>query len=381
MISDSRPWRVLALAALVVALPGRSGAQGGFQLKTSLAAGGVTGCSIVPSSATPLPAPDPTAEVEATQLISDGQDAALQGEHAAARDAFAKAAVLAPSNGRLAYYLGRELEALQDNIAAVKEYCRYLSLATGASDGDEVRGRIVRLTPASELARLEEARANFQSGVALLRRQQYAAADSVFGAVATTVPNAPEPYFNRALSRAARGERAIAMQDFQRYLDLSPRAADQATVRGAMSRLPDRVYGPGQAFASGLLVPGLGQMNTGRPVLGVLTLGVVATAAGFAWQQRETLETQVFTDPFGNSYTDTVTKVSRPRLVAGLVTAGAVWALAAFESSTYARRSRSRAAAIIAREGSGVPAPQRRTVGLAVTSLAGDRLGVGISLR
>jgi tetratricopeptide (TPR) repeat protein len=373
--------RLIALAAActLLAVP-CAGAQG-FQLKTSLAAGGVTGCSIVPTSSTPLPAPDPTAEVEASQLISDGQDAALQGEHAAARDAFARAAVLVPSNARLAYYLGREHEALQDNVAAVKEYCRYLSLATGASDGDEVRGRIVRLTPASELARLEEARANFQSGVALLRRQQYAAADSVFGAVATTVPNAPEPFFNRALSRAARGERAIAMQDFEKYLELSPRAADQATVRGAMSRLPDRVYGPGQAFASGLLVPGLGQMNTGRPVLGVLTLGVVATAAGFAWQQQEKLETQMFTDPFGNPYTDTVTKVTRPLLVAGLVTAGAVWALAAFESSSYARRSRSRAAAIIAREGPGVPAAPGRTLGLAVTPLRGDRLGVGVSIR
>ncbi|MBC7893806.1 MAG: hypothetical protein H7066_00245 [Cytophagaceae bacterium] len=369
----------LGVAGSLLAFPG-AGAQG-FQLKTSLAAGGVTGCSIVPTSASPLPAPDPTAEVEATQLISDGQDAALQGEHAAARDAFAKAAVLVPSNARLAYYLGREHEALQDNIAAVREYCRYLQLATSASDGDEVRGRIVRLTPASELARLEDARANFQSGVALLRRQQYAAADSVFGAVATTVPNAPEPYFNRALSRAARGERGIAMQDFEKYLELSPRAADQATVRGAMSRLPDRVFSPGQAFGSGLLVPGLGQMNTGRPVLGVFTLGLVAGAAGFAWQQQEKLETQVFTDPFGNSYTDTVTRVTRPRLVAGLATAGVVWALAAIESSTYARRSRSRAAAIIAREGVGAVPAQRRTLGLAVTPLAGERLGVGLSVR
>ena len=355
-----------------------AGAQG-FQLKTSLAAGGVTGCSIVPSAA-PIRAPDPTAEVEATQLLSEGQEAALQGEHATARDAFAKAAVLAPGNARLAYYLGREHEALNDNAAAVKEYCRYLVLATGASDGDEVRGRIVRLTPSSELARLEEARANFQSGVALLRRQQYAAADSVFGAVATTVPNAPEPYFNRALSRAARGERVIAMQDFEKYLELSPRSADQTTVRAAMSRLPDRVYGPGQAFGSGLLVPGLGQMNTGRPVHGVVVLGAVAGGAALAWQQKEKLETQMFTDPFGNPYTDTVTKVTRPYLVAGLATAGAVWALAAWEASAYARRSRSRAAAIIAREG-GTPALAPRTLGLSVLPLRGDRLGVGLAIR
>jgi tetratricopeptide (TPR) repeat protein len=369
---------VVAIATTGLASSG-VGAQG-FQLKTSLAAGGVTGCSITPAPP-PVRAPNPTADAEASQLISDGQDAALQGEHATARDAFAKAAVIVPGNARLAYYLGREHEALQDNAAAVREYCRYLSLAANANDGDEVRGRIVRLTPASELARLEEARANFQSGIALLRRQQYAAADSVFGAVATTVPNAPEPYFNRALSRAARGERVIAMQDFEKYLELSPRSADQASVRAAMSRLPDRVYGPGQAFASGLLVPGLGQMNTGRPVLGVLTLGVVAGAAGFAWQQQEKLETQTFTDPFGNTYTDTVTKVTRPRLIAGLATAGAAWLIAAFESSNYARRSRSRAAAIIAREGSTPATAPGRTLGLSVRPLRGDRWGVGLSVR
>ncbi|MCC6318429.1 MAG: hypothetical protein IT361_12145 [Gemmatimonadaceae bacterium] len=373
--------RAAALAAaLIVATATRSNAQG-FQLKTALAAGGVTGCAAFEAPTPTTTPPNPTAEAEAQQLIADGQDAALLGEHAVARDNFAKAATLVPSNARLAYYLGREYEALQDNTSAVRAYCRYLGLATTATDADEVRGRIVRLTPANELARLEEARANFQSGVALLRRQQYAAADSVFGAVATTVPNAPEPYFNRALSRAARGERAIAMQDFERYLDLSPRAADQGTVRAAMSRLPDRVYGPGQAFGSGLLVPGLGQMNTGRPVLGVLTLGVVGGAIGFAWRQQEKTETQTFTDPFGNRYTDTVTKVTRPRLVAGLATAGAVWLMAAIESSAYARRSRSRAAAIIARDGASLPGGGRPSLGITVVPLTRDRVGLGLAIR
>lgn len=349
-----------------------------FPLKTSLAATGTTGCSALVVAPPQTSRSNPTAEAEAQQLISDGEDAALQGEHAAARDAFAKAAALAPNNARLAYYLGREHEAMLENANAVREYCRYLVLAAGAADGDEVRGRIVRLTPASELARLEEARANFQSGIALLRRQQYAAADSVFGAVAAAVPNAPEPFFNRALSRAARGERTIAMQDFARYLDLAPRATDQSQVRAVLPRLPDRVYGPGQALGSGLLIPGLGQMSTGRPVLGVLALGLAGTAAAFAWRQQEKVDAQNFTDPFGNRYTDSVTQVSRPRLVAGLATAGAVWFLAAIESSSYARRSRSKAAAIIARD-PGTASP--RHIGLQITPLAGDRVGLGLSLR
>ncbi|MGQ0647329.1 MAG: tetratricopeptide repeat protein [Gemmatimonadaceae bacterium] len=371
--------RRLALAALTSALSLASApavAQS-FSLKTSLAASGITGCSAVTRPG-PATAPTAAAAAEAQQLIADGQDAALQGEHATARDAFSKAAALVPDNARLAYYLGREHEALSDNARAVREYCRYLSLATSAPDGDEVRGRIVRLTPASELTRLEEARANFRSGVALLRSRQYAAADSVFGAVAGSVPNAPEPFFNRALARAARGDREIAMQDFEKYLELSPQSTDRATLRAAMARLPERVYGPGQAFGSGLLVPGLGQMTTGRPVLGVVALGSVAGAVGVALRTKDMVVTETFTDPFGNRYTDSVTQVKRPQLVAGLATAGAVWFLAAVESSSYARRSRSRAAAIIARE---PLLPGSRQIGMTIAPLPGDRVGVGISIR
>lgn len=368
----------VALFALALFAPrSQAGAQG-FAIKTALAAGGVTGCGAYPGPAT-FPVPNPAAEAQAAELISEGQDFALQGEHGQARESFAKAVALAPGNARLAYYLGREHEALQDAASAVREYCRYLALASNPTDGDEVRGRIVRLTPASELARLEEARANFQSGVALLRRRQYAAADSVFGSVATSVPNAPEPFFNRALSRAARGDRATAMQDFEKYLDLAPRAGDQSTIRAAMSRLPDRVYGPGQAFGSGLLVPGLGQMNTGRPVLGVFTLGAVGGAVALALGQQQKVQVSDYTDPFGNRYVDSVKTVTRPRLVAGLAGAGALWLVAAIESSSYARRSRSKAAAIIA--GDAAPATNRRSLGLGVTPLAGDRLGVGLSLR
>lgn len=367
---------LMAVALGVAIVPTAARAQR-FELKTSFAAATITGCSPVNAANAP-PRPTPTAEGEAAQLIADGQDAALQGEHATARDLFKQATALVPNNGRLAYYLGREYEALQDHANAVAAYCRYLSLTVPAPDGDEVRGRIVRLTPAAEITRFEEARANFQSGVALLRRRQYAAADSVFGSVATSVPNAPEPFFNRALSRAARGEREPAMQDFERYLELSPRAGDVAQVRAAMSRLPDRVYGPGQAFGSGVVIPGLGQMSTGRPVLGVLVLGAVGAGIGLAWQQQEKSKVMNFSDPFGNRYSDTVTTVSRPRLVAGLAGAASLWFLAAIESSSYARRSRSKAAAIIARD----PVPgEGRRLGVTVIPLNRERFGVGLSVQ
>ena len=225
----------------------------GLPIKSALAASGVSGCAAFPPPAQAINA-TPNADAESRRLIDDAQDAALQGDHGAARDAFAKAALLVPGNARVAYYLGRELEALVEATLAVREYCRYLALSPAAPDADEVRGRIVRLTPASDLARVSEAQANFRSGVALLQRKQYLAADSTFGTVARQVPSAPEPYFNRALSRAARGDRTAAMQDFEKYLELAPQASDRPELRGSMARLQDRVYGPGQAFGSGVII-------------------------------------------------------------------------------------------------------------------------------
>lgn len=370
---------VLAAAAAGAVATSLSAQQQPVRLpvKIALAASGVSGCAAFPPPAQ-IRATSPTADVESRQLIDQAQDAALQGNHETARDAFAKAATLVPGNARVAYYLGRELEALNDNSTAVREYCRYLALSPSASDGDEVRGRIVRLTPATELARVDEARANFRSGVALLQRRQYLAADSAFAAVSRQVPSAPEPYYNLALSSAARGDRTEAMQRFERYLELSPQASDMVQVRGSMSRLPDRVYGPGQALGSGLLFPGMGQMSTGRPVLGVLALGAVAGAVVMALTSKDEVVTERFTDPFGNGYTDSLTRSTRPLAVAGLATAGVVWLGAAWESASYARRSRARAEAIIATTtGFGIPEGTQ----LAVKALPRGRIGVGVLMR
>lgn len=365
--------RILPALAGVALFGTSAGAQlpDRFKVKTALAASGVSGCATFPAPP-PAQATTANADAESRRLIDEAQDAALQGDHAAARDAFARAATLVPGNARVAYYLGRELEALTESTAAVREYCRYLALSPGAADADEVRGRIVRLTPATELARVDEARANFRSGIALLERRQYLAADSAFASVTRQVPAAPEPYFNRALSRAARGNRAEALQDFEKYLELAPQAADLALVRRSMARLPERVYGPGQALGQGLLFPGLGQMSTSRPIFGVVVLGTVAGAVIAAFTAKDELVIEQFTDPFGNAYTDSLTRTTHPLAVAGLATAGVVWAGAALESMSYARRSRARAEAIIAGRADG-------GMHLAVTPLPRRRVGVGIS--
>jgi tetratricopeptide (TPR) repeat protein len=344
--------RLLTLAVLAgtVWTAGVSSVAGAQRLapKRALVATAPTGCAAFPAPVLPT-APSPLGEdPEARRLIDAGLEAALQGEHAEARNAFTEASRKSPNNARLAYYLGREHEELRDATAAVREYCRYLLLAPNAPDRDEVLGRVVRLVPASELARVDEARANFRSGVALLERRQFTAADSVFGTIAQQLPTAPEVFFNRGLARAARGERRAALTEFEKYLELAPSAADRSDVRSAMSQLQDRVYGGGQALLSGLVVPGMGQMSTGRPVFGVLVLGAVAGAAIFGLMQEETIEVATFTDPFGNPYIDSLPKTVRPNLVPAAIGAGVVWLGAAWEASRYANRTRARAEAIIA---------------------------------
>ncbi|MGQ0767253.1 MAG: tetratricopeptide repeat protein [Gemmatimonadota bacterium] len=372
--------RTFATALALSCLGSAAAHAQGFQIKPTLAAAGITGCSVAEPirQSSPATRPTPAATQEVLGLIADAEEAALQGEHAAAREAFAKAAQLDPTNARVAYYLGRELEALQEAGPAVREYCRYLALLPNAPDAPDVRGRIVRLTPPGELQRMDNARANFQSGVALLSRRQYAAADSVFTAVARVVPGAPEPYFNRALSRAARGEREPAVQDFDRYLQLAPAAVDGGTVRTAMARLPEEVYGPGQAFTTGMLTPGLGQMSTGRPIRGVLALGLVGGLTALALGTETKIVAETYEDPFGTPYVDSIPRTTRPRLFVSAVAAGIVWFGAAMEASVYASRSRRRAQSIIA-PASGASAGTE--VQLTIREFPSGRIGIGLQLR
>lgn len=314
--------------------------------KRTLAASIPQGCAalVIPQATPSTTAGDDTAT---RRLIGVGQELSLQGEHAAARDAFAEAAKRSPNNADLAYYLGRAHEQLSASTDAVKEYCRYLQLKPSARDADEVQGRIVRLVPRSQLALADEARANFSSGVALLERRQYIAADSMFGSIVTQLPNTPELYFNRALSRAARGERAMAMEDFQKYVELAGNPADRSAINTAVAGLQDRVFGSGQALGSGLLLPGMGQMQTGRPVLGVAVLGAVAGAMVFGMAEKQGFEVATFTDPFGNPYIDSLPRTTKPNLAIAGAAAGVLWVGSAIEAMSYARRTRARAESII----------------------------------
>ena len=344
--------------------------------KQVLAATAPTGCAAFAAASSPVSNSPLAEDVETRRLIDAGQDAALQGEHAAARDAFAQAVARSPGNAILAYYLGREHEALSAPTEAVREYCRYLQLAPGARDADEVRGRIVRLVPASELARMDEARANFRSGVTLLERRQYVAADSLFGNLSQQLPNAPELYFNRGLARAARGERGLATEDFERYIELSGNPAERTTIRNALAQLQGRIFSTGQALGAGLAFPGMGQMSTGRPVLGLVVLGAVVGASVWGLAEEQGVEVSTFTDPFGNTYLDSLPTTRQPNFGLAAAAIGVVWAGAAFEAMTYAQRSRARAESIIRLGGSQVSDQPG-----AFLAVRRDRISLGLRIR
>lgn len=336
----------MALVPVLLALASPATAQ---QLapKPSLVTAGPTACASFPFSAAAPASSAPADDPELRRLVDEGQEAAAQGEHAAARDAFARAAELAPGNARVAYYLGREHEAVRDRPAAVREYCRYLALAPNAPDADEVRGRIARIVPASELSRVDAARAGFRSGVTLLERRQFRAADSVFGAIAGELPYAPEVFYNRGLARAAHGHRGGAVQDLEKYLTLAPTAGDRAAVLAAMTRLQERAYSPAQAFNSGIILPGMGQMTTGRPAIGVVVLGAVAGAVVAAFVSDDTRDSVRHVDPNGQPYWSPVTRTEHPYRAAGLGVAAGLWLGAAFEARSYAGRSQARIADIL----------------------------------
>lgn len=366
--------RLIRLGVLAIAAAGFTSPVGAQQLapKRTLAAGAPTGCAsfapVAPVSASPL-----GDDAETRRLITAGQEASLQGDHAEARDAFAQAARRSPNNAVIAYYLGREHEALTSTTEAVAEYCRYLQLSPNARDADEVRGRIVRLVPASQLAAVDEARASFSSGVALLERRQFFAADSMFGAIALKLPNTPEVYYNRGLARAARGERGPATDDFEKYIELSGNPPDRVAIRSAVGTMQDRVFGTGQALGSGLLLPGMGQMSTGRPVLGVAVLGAVAGAMAWGMMKEDGFEVSTFQDPFGNPYVDSIPRTTRPNAVIAGATAGVLWLGGAWEAMSYARRTRARAESII-QVGATTPAQ-------GFVEITSHRVGAGIRLR
>lgn len=178
----------------------------------------------------------------------------------------------------------------------------------------------------------------FRTGARQLAERQLAGAERALSSAVAAAPSWPDAYYNRALTYEARGRSDMARADFERYLRLRPSAADRAQIAKHIVALG---RSPTGALARGLILPGFGQFYTGRPVLGVAILAGVAGGTVWALQEKRTLETRTFPNPFGGP--DDTVQVSvrkRPNMTAGLAAAGGLWLLAALESSIHAGSAR-----------------------------------------
>ncbi len=342
---------VATLSAIVCALLAATGEPLPAQTlapKRTLTTGAAPGCDLAPPVAN---SDTPRNNAEARRLAAAAQEAALVGDQTAARDAFARAALLNPSDDRLVYDLARAHEAVGDTLPAIGAYCRYLVLAPAGTEATDVRTRLTQLVPNDARQRADEALVAFKLGLEFLDIGNYASAVRAFDEVIRLSPAAPEGHFNRGLARSAAGSRADALADLEIYRASAPTVEERVEIARAIDVLRRPVYSPGVAFARGVL-PGFGQFYTARPVRGVIVLAAVAGAVGAAITQQTTERTISYVDPNGVPAPYTESFSERRYFTAGLGAAAGVTVLAALEAMWYAGRSQ-RGASILARPGSG----------------------------
>jgi tetratricopeptide (TPR) repeat protein len=279
---------------------------------------------------------------QARELAQRAQQSAILGDRAAARDQLSQATTLDPSNPELAYQHARAREALGATGDAAAEYCRFLALAPNAPEAAEARERVASLTRTTQAAVSEKILAPFRTGMSAYEAGRYAAAEAAFSSAIALQPDWAEAYYDRALANAARGRNEQAVVDLQQYLRLRPEAEDRAAVIRRISGLRGGPLSPSAAFGLGIIIPGAGQMYTGRRVFGVLTLAAAGGALAYGLKSGPVTKEFVVnpTDPFGNPlppFIDTRTETGRPNLVPGLAAFGIIAGATAIEAFVHAR--------------------------------------------
>jgi tetratricopeptide (TPR) repeat protein len=348
MVLDEREvMRVALLAALAaeLLLADAVAAQGRAPLKRGLPAA-PTRQVCAPTAATR----NVTAEQRraARELAQRAQQSAILGDRNAARDQLRQASTTDPTNPDLAYQLARAQEALGANDEARAEYCRFIALAPTAPEAAEARDRVAALTRPTQTAVAEKVMAPFRTGIAAYEAGRFADAAIAFGSAISVQPDWADAYYDRALANAARGQRELAITDFQQYLRLRPEADDRQAVVARINGLRGGPLSPGAALGLGLVIPGAGQLYTGRKLFGFTTLAVAGGTVAYALKSGLVTERYLVTtdlDPFGNPlppYMATRQVLGRPYLAAGLAGAGAIAVSSAVEAFIYARRVNAR---------------------------------------
>lgn len=320
--------------------PSRAAAQQ-LAVKRTLSGTSTLPCPVTPPGVAPSRSDSP----DVRRLMALGHEAAIVGDHRQARDVFVDAARMSPGDERIAYQLGRAYEELGERPNAIHEYCRFLALAPQGADAPDVRARITALAaPTGSTPAADPTGTAFKAGVAQLDQRRWREAADAFSRVVQALPRAAEAYYDRGLALTAIDQRDAAIRDFEQYLALRPGAEDQSRVRAQIDALRRPSWSTGTALATGLLLPGLGQVYTSRPWIGVGVAAVAGTSLFFALKSKDEQEIRDYSvriPGFPDIINiDTVQVTKHPYYAAGLAAFTTLTIGAAFEAARYARRSR-----------------------------------------
>ncbi|HET6680686.1 MAG TPA: tetratricopeptide repeat protein, partial [Gemmatimonadaceae bacterium] len=281
---------------------------------------------------------DTTRASAVASAIRRGQEASLVGDPAAARDAYAEAARLDPTDGRTAYHLARAYEELDNPRDALREYCRARALGSSTALAADVDARISRMT--QRLAQSPDRAAQaFAAGLAAFDAGEYERAAEAFTEVLTLRPGQVESTFNRALALAAIDRREDAISDFTHYAIVRPTAGDVPRVREVIERLQRPPRRVGSALLLGLIFPGGGLYYTGHPVQGLLATTLTAGGVLYAFSEKISRPAPCPIATLPPCVRDEYT-----HLGTGLAIAGAVHGLALIEALWLAKRTQLRLA-------------------------------------
>jgi tetratricopeptide (TPR) repeat protein len=290
------------------------------------------------------PSPTLDAAARASQLGRDANQADILGDLETARDLLSQAAEADPTSAILAYRYARVLEDLGERDAAMAELCRVLAVA---SDEEEVADAPARLEAlhAEDVSEVPPAAVEaFRTGVSQAESGRLEEADSSLATAVAEDPRWADASYNRGVVLSRLGRRDEAVEALRRYLTLEPGAPDAVAVSeriGDLERTRTQASPP-TTLTLGMLVPGMGQMYSGRQREGLAVLGVagVAVAAGFLIREVTTLclanQTTFSECPPDQVYFEEST---RPYLAPALGVAAAVTVVSAVEAFVKARRA------------------------------------------
>lgn len=278
---------------------------------------------------------------EARSLMQTAMEARILGDMGRARELLEQAASTDPSIAEVHFELGRVLEGLGEEEAAVEAFCRYLALEPSGADRTEAEGELERLATIPEDSIPPAARAAYREGVERFDSGEYDAAVREFSRALVERPDWANAHFNRGLAYLEAGREGAGLSDLEQYLELRPNAREAREIRArlAAAEPPPPSHSATTALVSGVVVPGMGHFYIGRPGTGALYLIGAAGAAAAGVLVTETEIVCRLGDVTEGCPPEFVVeeRTERPFLVPGLGAAGAITLVGAIHAFFRAR--------------------------------------------